>query len=56
MTSAIDEAVELSGLDVKESAGDARKNSLPADTSCNSIELPEDSAIEPPAIVSTTLD
>ena len=56
ITAAIDAAMELSGLAMSESVGDSRKNSLPVGNSCNSIELPTDSAIEPPVVLSTTLD
>jgi hypothetical protein len=53
---AVDAAMEFSNLSAKTTVENERKNLPTADTSGNYTELPEGSAIEPPAILSTTLD
>ena len=56
LVSAIDEAMDFSGLSTDESAEDSRKN-LPETTGCDSsTESPPDSGIDAPEIWSKTLD
>jgi hypothetical protein len=56
IVSAIDEAMEFSNLAIEQTSEDSRKN-LPETTGCvNSIESQPDLDIEPPEILSTTLD
>ena len=55
-TQAIEAAMVWSGVRVKVSVEDARKNLPGTGDSCNSIESPPGLDIEPPAILSTTLD
>jgi hypothetical protein len=56
ITQAIDAALDFSGLTTSVAVETERKNSPVTATSDSSIELPQDSAIEPPTILSTTLD
>ena len=56
MTAAIDAAIQFSGLAIEVAAEDARKNSSEVGSSSSSTESPTDSDIEPPVILSTTLD
>jgi hypothetical protein len=53
---AIDAAMRFSNLNSDSSVEGSRKNSLPTGDSCKSTELPQGLDIEPPAILSTTLD
>ena len=55
VTEAVEAAMEFSNLSAKTTVENERKNLPTADTSGNCTELPEGSAIEPPAILSTTL-
>ena len=56
LVAAIDAAMEFSRLSTDEAAEDPRKNSPTIAGSDNSTESPTDSDIEPPVILSTTLE